>query len=276
MFLQTSPHYQSPHQLYTAHRNAEYAYAADARPTSERIVKNIKIANKLNKTAKNNSIAQFYYVIFVLLCLPSLDDYLSASELSSDCYLKRASMSDINYYAAPKAKVFATDRATNCYRDGKFVIVPTGSELPERCIICNEPLSSAPKSRKLYWHSPWIYLLILMNILIYAIVALIVRKKCALSPGLCSEHATRRLRRLMVVIGVGVAGLVIGFYALSHDYGQLSLISFAIAIISLIAAIFVGRLIYANKITADFARIGGCQEPYLAALDEANSTHLTM
>ena len=49
------------------------------------------------------------------------------------------------------------------------------------------------RKRKFYWHSPWMYLLILLHILVYLIAALAVRKTAVHNVGLCSARHQRRL-----------------------------------------------------------------------------------
>src|SRR5947209_12297282 len=72
----------------------------------------------------------------------------------------------------------AADQAPDgLWRDGKTLVVHKGASLPDRCIKCNEPAEGLSLNRKLVWHQPWLYLLIIPSIWIYAVVALIVRQK---------------------------------------------------------------------------------------------------
>src|SRR5579872_5285818 len=105
-------------------------------------------------------------------------------------------MDQHNPYAPSRASlagaaVAATD-AGGTWRDGAVLVLSREASLPPRCVRCNEPADEPTKSRKVYWHSPWLYLLILFNLIIYAIVAAIVRKKAVVAPGLCSAHKKRR------------------------------------------------------------------------------------
>ena len=83
------------------------------------------------------------------------------------------------------------------------------------CVKCGEP-ATTPWRKKFYWHTPALALLILLNVLIYAIVAVIVRKQMELNVPLCETHHANRKRykligTLMLVLCVP-AGLALGTY----------------------------------------------------------------
>lgn len=107
------------------------------------------------------------------------------------------------------APAFATRR-------GKEMVVPRSASLPANCLKCGNP-ASVPWRKKFYWHSPWLYIMILFpGILIYAIVALFVRKQMELNLPLCEvHHADRKRYRLigwLMLIGFLPFGLLLGFY----------------------------------------------------------------
>jgi hypothetical protein len=80
------------------------------------------------------------------------------------------------------------------WRDGNLVVTYNENILPARCYKCNEPVARPPMKRKVYWHSPGYYWLILIGILvragllIYIVVALFVRKRAIVSVHLCARH----------------------------------------------------------------------------------------
>lgn len=99
-------------------------------------------------------------------------------------------------------------------RRGKNLVVPRSAVLPARCLKCNE-MASTPWRKKFYWHSQWLYLLILFpGILIYAIVAMIVRKQMELNLPLCDTHHADRKRykmlAILMLVGFIPAGLLLG------------------------------------------------------------------
>lgn len=98
------------------------------------------------------------------------------------------------------------------WREGDVVVIRNGSSLPDRCIRCGGPFHLR-LDHTFYWHNPLLYLLVFLNILIYAIVASVVRKKSFVQLGLCEAHALQRRRGLH--LAWGTAGIAIGGLALS-------------------------------------------------------------
>jgi hypothetical protein len=88
--------------------------------------------------------------------------------------------------------------AITAWRDAKKVITHDEMTLPARCFKCNQPSIRPPIKRKLSWHNPLFYLIILpglilhLGIIIYLIVASIFRKRATVSVHLCEKHASRR------------------------------------------------------------------------------------
>src|SRR5262245_18463351 len=78
------------------------------------------------------------------------------------------------------------------WRDNRLMVMVPDAPIPHRCVKCNDPVEEPTKTRKVYWHSPWLYLLLLFNVLIFAIVAAVVRKKATVAAGLCTLHKKRR------------------------------------------------------------------------------------
>lgn len=124
--------------------------------------------------------------------------------------------------------VFATRR-------GKELIVPRAASLPALCVKCGAT-ATRPWRKKFYWHNPLLYLMIFFpGLLIYVIVALIVRKKMELNVPICdAHHADRRrynlIATLMIVLCIP-AGVILGNYgsqALGWITGLLMFIAFVV------------------------------------------------
>jgi hypothetical protein len=171
-----------------------------------------------------------------------------------------------NPYAAPKSSV-TTATHSECRRDGKHAFVPTGSDLPPRCIVCNDAAQTPIKERTLYWHSPWLYLLVLVNLLIYAVIALIFRSKTKVSPGYCATHLAARQRKinwfripafLLMLGGIGI--MVV-------DEPSSGIIVVVLGFLLVIPAIIVSNTFRAVRIDKSGAKFSGCKEPFLASLE---------
>jgi len=174
-------------------------------------------------------------------------------------------MEERNLYAPPKASV-TERRQSDCTRDGRWVVIGTGSDLPPRCIVCNEPATLPVKTIKVYWHNPWIYLLVLVNILLYALVGLIARRTVSVSPGLCAVHSATRKRRIIVSTAIFGLFVVAGIVLIANDNAALGVTTFTLSIISLIVMRILTRKVYAKQITKEYATLAGCKEPFLASL----------
>lgn len=187
-------------------------------------------------------------------------------------------MQNQDWYAPPKAQV-GTLASTTCSRDGQFVVVQAGSDLPARCIVCNAPLAAPPKEVKLRWHNPWHYLLVLIGFVAMAIwvSALLGLVMCFIfvpmlllsvkaSPGLCVPHTTNLHNRILAFVVGGVATLVGFVLLIVAGEARYAIVCFLCLIVVVIFGIRASRKVYAKKITKTYARLGGCKEPFLASL----------
>lgn len=180
-----------------------------------------------------------------------------------------------NPYAAPAAPPSSSSggslAGSGCWRDGKDLVLEDGGELPARCVKCNRRAETPIKARRLYWHSPLVYLTLLFNVLIYIVVALIVRKSVVVKPGLCQECREARNRRMLyswlTVLG-GIAGVAFG---LKGDYGALALAGLLMVPAGLLAALFTTRLVWAAKIDPPITRLRGCSDAFLANFPSASA-----
>ena len=109
-------------------------------------------------------------------------------------------------------------------------VAPLNAPWPDRCVKCNAPAHGYRLKQSLYWHPAWVYILILPGLLIYAVVALVIRKPYVGHVGLCAKHRQRRtiLRTTGVFVmlaslgscvtgldssammGLGVFGIILG------------------------------------------------------------------
>jgi len=158
--------------------------------------------------------------------------------------------------------------ATNGYwRDGKLLVTFSESDLPPRCVKCNEPVQASGKLRKVYWHAPWLYVLVFISVPIYVIVALIVRKTAKIPMTLCRRHVVRR--RWFIAFGwVGFFACIFAGLVLSDDKSTGGLVGFLLGLICAVIGISSSRTLWPAKIELPFVRLKGCGEAYLAELPE--------
>lgn len=171
-----------------------------------------------------------------------------------------------NPYSPPEARVDAWAQPVEgdgdvAWRDGKDLVVMRDKPLPRRCVKCNAHVTGAVKPRKFYWHTPWLYLLILIGILLYAIIALIARKKSEHAVALCAEHARRRNRVILGAFGAFFLGLLVAFSG--TDYFGLGILLFIVAIL---VGLFGARLLVARKMDDRYVRFRGASPAFLDSL----------
>lgn len=173
-----------------------------------------------------------------------------------------------NPYAPPKAdlKPNTTDLGDGAWRSGKLVVLARGFDLPCRCIRCNEPAVTPVKPRKIYWHPPGWYLLILLNLLIYLIVALIVRKRATISPGLCARHLQRRNRFIAASWLIVLAAAMMITIAFNDRAPLLFPAGLILLLISVVVGLSGGRLLLPTSIDPQFIRLRGAGRPFLDSL----------
>ncbi len=177
----------------------------------------------------------------------------------------------LNPYAPPKAQITAhaplgTGR---CWREGNLVVMEIGSLMPCRCVKCNEPAVTPVRGRRVTWHSPWWYLLILLNILIYVLVALIVQKKAMIAPGLCALHKKRRSKMIAIAWLVFFAGTFLGTWG-AITYGQVvGFTGLGLVLVSFSVGTAGSKTLVPSLIDAQLVKLKGAGQPFLDSLEAA-------
>jgi len=186
-------------------------------------------------------------------------------------------MDDRNPYAPSRASLVdrpsqvpngSADGVT-AWRNLKLVAMIPNTSLPPRCVKCNEPAEEPMKFRKVYWHHPAIYLLILINIIIYAIVGAIVRRRARVAAGLCAAHTKRRRVGIIVAWTSFIAGLglmTFGFRDTTGHGGVFAAVGMLALLAAALAAIILTRVVYAQKIDKEFVWLKGCGAEFLDSL----------
>lgn len=110
-------------------------------------------------------------------------------------------------YATPLPPAFVGYAGAWRGREDGQLVVTKSVELPDRCVKCNAPGDGRRLRRTLYWHHPALYLVILAGVLIYAVVALVVRQQATVVVSLCPVHAAARRRGILVASLIALAGV---------------------------------------------------------------------
>ncbi len=157
------------------------------------------------------------------------------------------------------------------WRSGKKLIMNRDAILPPRCIKCNEPAEHNSVTRKLYWVPGAYYLLILLNLLIFLVVAMVVRKKAEVTYCICDRHRAKYRNLNWAAGGLFLASLGLFFWGASeigNSGGMLILVGVISLLASLLIAAFSGRVIYASRIDNDKLTLGGAGPEFLDQFPE--------
>jgi hypothetical protein len=134
------------------------------------------------------------------------------------------------------------------WRSERLLVMERGAELPARCVRCNAPANERI-GKTLYWHSPWLYLL-LVAWLLYLLMALATRKRARIAAPLCLRHLKRRRATITgswTAVAAGIAALAAagmggpGFEWL-YPAGVLALLG------GLVTAVFAHRILVPKRI----------------------------
>jgi len=158
------------------------------------------------------------------------------------------------------------EKSADVWRDGSLLVLRHGALLPMRCVKCNEDAGEPIKKRKLYWHHSGIYAIILINVVIYAVVAMIVRKSAVVYPGLCDEH----LKRRRWVIGLSWLGVLVGIAVmlggLAQDRDLVGALGIVMLFITIVLGMILSRIVYPKRIDKEYVRLKGCGAEFLDSL----------
>lgn len=167
-------------------------------------------------------------------------------------------------YVLPPPPSMAT---AGVWRDKSRLVMTRDALLPDRCVKCNVPTTGRLK-RKLSWHHPAIYLIILVALLIYLIVAMVLRKTATVEIGLCDEHRAKRRRNIMttwILAVLGVGGFFLGAMTEDATYVLFGLAALVAAVIFGLAMV---RPVTPHKIGDRFVWLRGVNREYLDELPQ--------
>lgn len=158
------------------------------------------------------------------------------------------------------------------WRKGSLLVMRKNAPLPARCVKSNAPTDRRLK-RSMYWHHPAIYLSILISILIYVILALILRKSATIHIGLSDEWFAKRHRAMLVgwllflaSIAMMIAG--IGMLDQSDAFPWLIAASPLVFLFGAIYGLLGARMVAPVRISDEYVWLKGIHPSFLADLPE--------
>jgi hypothetical protein len=186
------------------------------------------------------------------------------------------SFHDDNPYKPPQVADAIVDAAVaehyGLWRKGNTLVMHKNVELPNRCVKSNAPATRRLK-RSLSWHHPAIFLSILISLLVYIILALILRKTAIIYIGLSDEWFARRRRA--IVVGwlsalSGIALTVIGIASVDRNevLGWLILVGIFLFLFGLIWGLVRARMVSPVRISDQYVWLKGVHPEFLADLPQ--------
>jgi hypothetical protein len=185
-------------------------------------------------------------------------------------------MPEVNPFASPStvecaAPVAAEEWQTKClYRQGRLLVMHKKAVLPDRCVKSNRPAAGRLK-RKLSWHHPVLYILVVSDIVVYVVLALLLRKRATIDVGLSDEWFRKRRRAITagwtLFIG-GLAMLIVGIAsAAQHRWVAIAIpLGLFIALAGTIYGLRVAGIVRAKQVTNHFIWLAGVHPDFLASL----------
>ena len=169
--------------------------------------------------------------------------------------------------------------AAELWQDGDVLVVrrkPSAFDKPiktialahGRCVVCDSASDGKVLRRKLYWHSPWLYFLILLNLIVYAIAAAIVRHSLTLEVELCPRHRRKRRNALLLAGTVTPVSLIAPWFLFDLRTGSAGAAFFLGVVVTIATCIyghFRSRVVWLKSANEDFAWVGGVSRNFLSS-----------
>lgn len=168
--------------------------------------------------------------------------------------------------------------SSGLYRQGNYLIVERGAELPHRCVHCNAE-GTWRRSRKFYWNPAWIWLFTLICGLGVVILAILTRKRFQTEVSLCATHQKKRTHRILVawLLFALSAGIAVGI-ALASLSDEMAGLAGMGAFILFVAAYVYGSwsaaVLTTKRIGTRAARFSRACPAFLEKLPEWNNAEL--
>jgi len=186
-------------------------------------------------------------------------------------------MDEINPYSSPAIttpiKPPSDPASGGVWRQGKLLVMGREAILPERCVKTNLPAEGRTLRRDLSYYPPWVAVLILLNILIFAAVAVIIQKRATIHIGLCEERIAKRWRTIVISWMIVICSVCLGVTSLLMiDYSELAipmlLVSIFTCVVGGLYGVLASRIVTASKIDKTHIWLRGVCPEYLAELPD--------
>jgi hypothetical protein len=172
------------------------------------------------------------------------------------------------FAGGPLAAAPPTQPVQQIWRKGRRLVTVNNTRLDGRCVKCNAPIGDQRMKRTFQWHHPALYLTILAGLLIYVIIALVMRKKATVFIGVCSRHRRRRMIHITVSWLIVLASFGLGALAIVMERAEIALLGLLVFFFGLVYAVLLVPILTPARIDDYSVWLKGCCEEYLAQYPE--------
>jgi hypothetical protein len=172
-----------------------------------------------------------------------------------------------NPYAAPKSRDLLAPSAGQIMYDGQALMIPKQFTFPPICIKTGVATDLTPqRRRKLSWYPPMLAILIVLNVLIFLLVAAFVSKRGEIHFQLSREVARKRRNVLLRNWAVFALSIVTGIVGLSQGSPAVIIAAAGLLIIAIILSSTASRFLWAKRIDKTHIWLCGVPDPIARAL----------
>jgi len=157
--------------------------------------------------------------------------------------------------------------AQGVWRSKSTLVMSKDAELPNRCIKCNQPASQRLK-RKLTWHHPALYIIAPLALLIYLIVAMVVRKQATVLVPLCELHLANRRRAVLITWAIFILAIASFAAAIFLSENTFILVGVVFIFAAIIYGVIALRVVAPSKIDEYYVWLTGISKGYLETLPQ--------
>jgi hypothetical protein len=152
--------------------------------------------------------------------------------------------------------------SSGVWREGNILVATKDATFPNRCLKCNNTTEWDRINKKLYWHNPaWFLILLVFSPLVYLLVALSVRKTATVQIPLCTKHRENRKMTTMIGGSIFGLGLIMIIPSFMFDTGAGILLSVLALLAGGIVCAIGRRLVTPTKIDNEYVWMkGACKE----------------
>jgi hypothetical protein len=149
------------------------------------------------------------------------------------------------------------------WRDGKTLVMMKDAFLPDRCVKCNGLAHGYRLRRRLSWHEPILYALIVIAVLLYVIVAMALSKRATVEFGLCQDHVRRRRNVLLSGLALLFLGLIIPVVAFTYEYVLIGLLGIFLFLAAIVWLAITHKVANVQRIDDRYVWLTGINEQFL-------------